>query len=101
MNDEAVILAVDDQAQNIRLLDAVLSPRGYRVLTAESGEAALDLLRKEQPHVVLLDIMMPGMDGYEVCRRIRENPDYRLPTRRDDHCERYPAEGQGDRSRSR
>ena len=75
MNDEAVILAVDDQAQNIRLLDAVLSPRGYRVLTAESGEAALDLLRKEQPHVVLLDIMMPGMDGYEVCRRIRENPD--------------------------
>ena len=75
MNDEAVILAVDDQAQNIRLLDAVLSPRGYRVLTAESGEAALDLLRQEQPHVVLLDIMMPGMDGYEVCRRIRENPD--------------------------
>jgi adenylate cyclase len=75
MNDEAVILVVDDQAQNIRLLDAVLSPRGYRVLTAESGEAALDLLRTEQPDVVLLDIMMPGMDGYEVCRRIRDNPD--------------------------
>ena len=75
MNDEATILVVDDQAQNIRLLDAVLSPRGYRVLTAESGEEALDLLREEQPHVVLLDIMMPGMDGYEVCRRIRENPD--------------------------
>ena len=73
MNDEGVILAVDDQAQNIRLLDAVFSPRGYRVLTAESGEAALDLLREEQPDVVLLDIMMPGMDGYEVCRRIREN----------------------------
>ena len=46
MNDEPVILAVDDQAQNIRLLDAVLSPRGYWVLTAESGEAALDLLRR-------------------------------------------------------
>jgi class 3 adenylate cyclase/CheY-like chemotaxis protein len=74
MSDEGVILVVDDQAANIRLLDAVLSPRGYKVLRAESGEQALDVLRDEQPHVVLLDIMMPGMDGYEVCRRIRENP---------------------------
>jgi adenylate cyclase len=74
MSDEPVILVVDDQAQNIRLLDAVLSPRGYRVLSAESGEQALDVLREEQPHVALLDIMMPGMDGYELCRRIRENP---------------------------
>jgi adenylate cyclase len=75
MDDEPVVLVVDDQAPNIRLLDAVLSPRGYRVLTAASGEQALAMLREEQPHVVLLDIMMPGMDGYEVCRRIREHPD--------------------------
>ena len=53
----------------------MLSPRGYRVLSASSGEEALDLLRTEQPHLVLLDILMPGMDGYEVCRRIRENAD--------------------------
>ncbi len=74
MDDEPVVLVVDDQPANIRLLDAVLSPRGYRVLTAASGEQALDVLRDERPHVVLLDIMMPGMDGYEVCRRIREHP---------------------------
>jgi class 3 adenylate cyclase/CheY-like chemotaxis protein len=74
VSDETTILVVDDQAPNARLLDAVLSPRGYRVLSAESGEAALELLREEQPHLVLLDILMPGMDGYEVCRRIRENP---------------------------
>ena len=74
MDDEPVVLVVDDQAANIRLLDAVLSPRGYRVLTAASGEQALALLRDERPHVVLLDIMMPGMDGYEVCRRLREDP---------------------------
>jgi class 3 adenylate cyclase/CheY-like chemotaxis protein len=74
MDDEPVVLVVDDQAPNIRLLDAVLSPRGYRVLTATSGEQALTILREEQPHIVLLDIMMPGMDGYEVCRRIREHP---------------------------
>ena len=75
MTDETTVLVVDDQPQNVRLLDAVLSPRGYRVLSASSGEEALDLLRAEQPHLVLLDILMPGMDGYEVCRRIRENPD--------------------------
>ena len=75
MSDETTILVVDDQPQNIRLLEAVLTPRGYRVLSADSGAEALDLLAREQPHLVLLDIVMPGMDGYEVCRRIRENPD--------------------------
>jgi class 3 adenylate cyclase/CheY-like chemotaxis protein len=74
MDAEPVVLVVDDQPANIRLLDAVLSPRGYRVLTATSGEEALAMLGEEQPDVVLLDIMMPGMDGHEVCRRIREQP---------------------------
>jgi class 3 adenylate cyclase len=74
MTDEAdagVVLVVDDQEPNRRLLDAVLTPRGYRVLAASSGEEALQALQEEQPDVVLLDILMPGMDGYEVCRRIR------------------------------
>jgi class 3 adenylate cyclase/CheY-like chemotaxis protein len=77
MTDEAgagVVLVVDDQEPNLRLLDAVLTPRGYRVLAASSGEEALQILQEEQADVVLLDILMPAMDGYEVCRRIRSDP---------------------------
>jgi class 3 adenylate cyclase/CheY-like chemotaxis protein len=74
MSDDAVtVLAVDDLPQNLRLLDAVLSPRGYRVLTAASGEEALALLPDSGVDLVLLDILMPGIDGYETCRRIRAN----------------------------
>ena len=72
--DAGVVLVVDDQAPNRRLLDAVLTPRGYRVLAASSGEEALQTLQEERADVVLLDILMPGMDGYEVCRRIRSDP---------------------------
>ena len=55
----------------MRLLDAVLTPRGHQVLTASSGPEALAILSREDVDIVLLDILMPGMDGYEVCRRIR------------------------------
>ncbi len=68
------VLVVDDQPQNIRLLDAVLSPRGYAVVTASSGEEALKLLSEADPDLVLLDVVMPGMDGHAVCRRIRADP---------------------------
>jgi adenylate cyclase len=71
---DPLVLVVDDVPQNVRLLEAVLSPKGFRVATASSGAEALDVLSKEHPDVVLLDILMPGMDGYEVCRRIREDP---------------------------
>jgi adenylate cyclase len=74
MNDVGTVLVVDDQDANRRLLEAVLTPRGYRVVTAESGEEALRLLHEDLPDVVLLDILMPGLDGYEVCRRIRDDP---------------------------
>lgn len=68
------VLAVDDQPANLRLLDAVLVPRGYRVLTASSGMEAIALLETAEVDLVLLDIVMPGMDGHEVCRRIRSKP---------------------------
>jgi class 3 adenylate cyclase len=74
MDVTATVLAVDDQPTNLRLLDAVLTPRGHRVLTAESGTEALALLETEDVDIVLLDIVMPEMDGYEVCRRIRSTP---------------------------
>jgi len=70
----ARVLVVDDQDQNLRLLHAVLSPRGHDVVRASSGEEALRVLAEEDIDVVLLDIVMPGMDGYEVCRRIRDEP---------------------------
>ncbi len=74
MTEGATILVVDDLPQNVRLLDAVLAPRGYRVVPAASGREALDLVRSERPDLVLLDILMPEMDGYEVCRAIRDDP---------------------------
>ena len=67
------VLAVDDQDTNLRLLEAVLTPRGYRVVPVGSGAQALEVLATEPVDLVLLDILMPGMDGYEVCRRIRDD----------------------------
>jgi class 3 adenylate cyclase/CheY-like chemotaxis protein len=71
VTDDATILVVDDLAQNIRLLEAVLEPRGYTVVSATSGGEALELVRSEPVDLVLLDIVMPAMDGYEVCRTLR------------------------------
>jgi class 3 adenylate cyclase/CheY-like chemotaxis protein len=68
------ILVVDDLPQNIRLLEAILLPRGYTVLTATSGQQALDLVAEQAPDLVLLDVMMPGLDGHQVCRRLRADP---------------------------
>src|SRR6476660_5670340 len=70
----ARVLVVDDQPPNVRLLQAILTPRGYDVRTASSGEEALATLEKDDRALVLLDIVMPGMDGYQVCREIRERP---------------------------
>jgi len=78
VNATPTILIIDDTAQNIRLLDAVLSPQGYRIATAGSGREGLAKMSSENPALVLLDIVMPDLSGLEVCRRIRENPATRL-----------------------
>ena len=67
------LLVVDDVPANLRLLEAVLAPRGYEVVTAPDGFAALELVESERPDLILLDVMMPGLDGYTVCRRLRAN----------------------------
>jgi adenylate cyclase len=72
------VLVVDDIAANLRLLDAVLTPRGFVVQTAASGAAALEVIAEQDVDVVLLDVNMPGMSGYEVCRRIRADARTRL-----------------------
>jgi adenylate cyclase len=66
------ILVVDDVPENVRLLEAVLAPRGYEVVTANDGVAALELVATEEPDLLLLDVVMPGLDGYAVCTRLRE-----------------------------
>ena len=71
MSGSAVILVVDDVPQNVRLLQAVLEPHGHTVLTAGSGEEALARLAEGPVDLVLLDVVMPGIDGYDVCRRLR------------------------------
>jgi CheY-like chemotaxis protein len=68
---EGRILLVDDQPQNLRLLEAMLGPYGYRMSSAGSGDAAIRMAAKEPPDLILLDVVMPGMNGYEVCRRLR------------------------------
>ena len=73
--DTVTVLVVDDQPQNIRLLEAILTPRGYAVRTATSGDEALTAISTSEIDLVLLDIVMPGMDGYEVCRHVREQSD--------------------------
>ena len=70
----ARVLVVDDILANLRLLEAKLSAEYFEVLTATNGIEALECMHRARPDIVLLDVMMPGMDGIEVCRRIKSNP---------------------------
>ncbi len=75
MTDRPRILVADDVPENVRLLEAVLVPRGYDVVSASDGLQALEAAQSETPDLVLLDVVMPGLDGYAVCRRLRERED--------------------------
>ena len=78
MKDKPVILVVDDQPQNIELLEAYLVPHGYEIIQAANGEEALGKLSGNQIDLILLDVLMPGMDGFEVTRRVRQDNAHRL-----------------------
>jgi len=78
MKDKPVILIVDDQPQNIDLLEAYLVPQGYEIIKAASGKEAMGKLSGNQIDLMLLDVMMPGMDGFEVTRRVRQDEKNRL-----------------------
>ena len=70
----ARILVVDDIEANVRLLEAKLTAEYYQVLTATDGISGLAVAASERPDIILLDVMMPGMDGFQVCRRLKEDP---------------------------
>ncbi|MGE0129827.1 MAG: response regulator transcription factor [Blastocatellales bacterium] len=72
MMKKPVILVVDDEMQILRVMRASLPARGYEVRTAPGGEEALDEIHKEEPDLIILDLVMPKMSGLEVCRRVRE-----------------------------
>jgi DNA-binding response OmpR family regulator len=71
------ILIVDDEPNVVMPIQFLMEQQGYRVMIAERGEDALDLIYQYKPDLVLLDIMLPGIDGYEVCEILRLNPNYR------------------------
>ena len=73
-NNNPSILCVDDENLNLQLYQGILAPAGYNVIPASGGETALALLYKHNVDAVILDLMMPGMDGYEVLSAIRQNP---------------------------
>jgi len=70
----AIILVVDDNEQNLELLQAYLEDFECRTIPAKDGIEALEIIKKSKPDLVLLDVMMPKMSGFEVCRRIKNNP---------------------------
>jgi putative two-component system response regulator len=78
MKDKPIILVVDDQPQNIELLETYLVPQGYEIVTAASGEEALEKLSRNQIDLMLLDVMMSSSDGFEVTRRVRQDNARRL-----------------------
>ena len=71
------ILIADDNHQNCELLDAYLADEGYQIEMVYDGQQTLDAVAKSQPDLILLDIMMPKVSGYEVCQRLKANPDTR------------------------
>jgi CheY-like chemotaxis protein len=77
-SEQPKILVVDDHPSSRMTAVALLSIEGYDVLEADSGSSALDCVLESNPDLILLDVMMPGMDGYEVCRRLKQDEQTRL-----------------------
>jgi len=76
VSDKQTILVVDDNRDNVEILRAFLESRGYTVASAPDGRTALAQMEQVRPALVLLDVMMPGMDGWQVCRTIKNHPDH-------------------------
>ncbi|WP_333275974.1 MULTISPECIES: response regulator [unclassified Microcoleus] len=77
ISQEKTILVVDDTPSNLQVLFDVLSGQDYRVAIAKNGETALQRVQSSGPDLILLDVMMPGIDGFETCKRLKANSDTR------------------------
>ena len=75
---QAKILVVDDEEKNVKLMEAMLLPRGYEIVKAYNGEEALQQVEKESPDLILLDVMMPVINGFDVCKKLKDNTETRL-----------------------
>jgi DNA-binding response OmpR family regulator len=75
---QAKILVVDDEEKNVKLMEAILLPRGYAIIKAYNGEEALQQVTEQAPDLILLDVMMPIMNGFDVCKKLKDDPDTRL-----------------------
>src|ERR671933_1602593 len=73
-NNKGVIVIVDDKPTNLGILFDFLTDSGFRVLVAQDGESAIQKVEYARPDLILLDVMMPGIDGFETCRRLKANP---------------------------
>lgn len=78
MSEKQTILIVDDDERNLRLLQAMLAREDYHIITASGGEEALKRVSEAEPDLILLDVMMPGIDGFEVCKRIKHQAETRI-----------------------
>ncbi len=74
MEPKAKILVVDDHKTVVKLMEAVLKLKGFEVVHAENGEQGLDVARRERPALIFLDVMMPGMDGFQTCQALKADP---------------------------
>jgi two-component system, sensor histidine kinase and response regulator len=75
MNEEITILVVDDNQENLKVISSFLKEKSYRIALATDGESAFKVLESNNIDLVLLDVMMPGLDGFEVCRILKEKPE--------------------------
>jgi putative two-component system response regulator len=75
MSEQKRILLIDDHQTVFRLLEAIVRIKGYKLLYAESGQQGIVAARQEQPDLILLDVMMPDIDGFKVCQYLKENDD--------------------------
>ena len=78
LTDQKTILVVDDEQKNLLIMESLIVPLGHRVVCATDGEEALEVVKKEPPDLILLDVMMPGMDGLTACRALKTDPKTRL-----------------------